>query len=450
MSVNRGTIAAIRFGYGFHPEQAAPRGPEDLILGLDQAARTPPLFPIQPHAARRDNVAEFRELRRKKADEDMLRAKRKALRQQAMREGTDQLYQRAISPHGLFERLVGFWSDHFTVGAKNALQAILLPDYEHAAIRPHMMGSFADLLVAVVRHPSMLTYLDQVGSFGPNSAVGKRTGKGLNENLAREVLELHTLGVGSDYAQTDVRGLAQLLTGYGVNRRELEFGFYPRRAEPGSQLILGRTYGGTANEQNAEDFLRDVAVHKQTAQHLARKLAIHFISDTPDEGLVRHIERAWVRSQGHLPTVYQAMLEHRSAWREFGQKVKRPQDLAISTLRAIGLSAQSARDLGPRSGRRLLVSLRNLNQPLYRPPGPQGWPEDAEAWITPQGLAARLEFASGVGQLLAKQSALDPRRFAEATLRDALRPETAFAVGAAPERWEGLALTLASPEFNRR
>ena len=280
--------------------------------------------------------------------------------------------------------------------------------------------------------------------------VGKRTGKGLNENLAREVLELHTLGVDGVYTQADVRGLAGLLTGFGVNRRKLTFGFFPRRAEPGQHQVLGRRYGGAPSATHAETFLRELAVHPDTARHMAHKLAMHFVSDKPDPGLTAHIERVWIQSQGDLITVYQALLEHPAAWRDLGQKVKRPQDLVVSTLRAIGMTKARLDELGERGGLRMTKALRNLNQPIFRPPGPHGWPEEAEAWITPQGLAGRLEFAGQVGQLLAKRSALDPRRFAESALGDALRPNTAFAVGAAAERWEGLALVLAAPEFNRR
>ncbi|MEM1299268.1 MAG: DUF1800 domain-containing protein [Pseudomonadota bacterium] len=450
MTVSRATNAAIRFGYGFHPDQSAPRGPEDLLLSLDRAAAAPLLFPVTPRAERREHVAELFRLRRAKASQDDVRAQRKKLRQMTIRDGAQSLYQRALSPHGFFERLVGFWTDHFAVGAKNAGQGVLIPDFEPTALRPHLLGSFGDLLVAVVQHPAMLSYLDQVESVGPNSRMGKRTGKGLNENLAREVLELHTMGVSAAYTQEDVRGLAGLLTGYGVDRRKLAFGFFDRRAEPGSHRILGRTYGGRPSKTHAETFLRELAEHPDTARHIARKLAVHFVADTPDPGHVAHIERTWVRNRGNLPAVYQALVEHQAAWGPFGQKVKRPQDLLISTLRAIALMPDRAREMGMRGNLRIAKALRNLNQPLYRPPGPQGWPEEAEAWITPQGLAGRLEFAGQVGQLLAKRSALDPRRFAETMLRDALRPSTAFAVGAAPDRWEGLALALASPEFNRR
>lgn len=450
MAISRGTIAAIRFGYGFHPDQPSPRGPEDLILQLDRAPRAAPLFPILPRRERQKKTAELVRLRRAKADRDAIRKKRREVRLFSMQESVDQLHQRALSPHGFYERLVSFWADHFTTGQKSAAQSVFLPDFEHAALRANIVGDFADLLITVVQHPAMLTYLDQVQSVGPNSPAGRRTGKGLNENLAREVLELHTIGVDGTYTQADVRGLAQLLTGYGINRRALSFGFFPRRSEPGKHRVLGRSYGGAPDAAHAEAFLRDVAVHPDTARHVARKLAVHFVADRPDEALVQHMTRAWIRSQGHLPAVYQALLEHPTSWRDFGAKVKRPQDLLISTFRAIGLTQTLVRSFGQRERLRVVATLRNLNQALYRPPGPQGWPEEAEAWITPQGLAGRLEFASKVGQLLAKTSSLDPRRFAETTLRDALRPSTAFAVGAAPDRWEGLALTLASPEFNRR
>lgn len=451
MAPSRATMAAIRFGYGFHPDQTPPRGPEDLLSGLDRAARTALIFPVQSMAGRQNQIAELRRRRRAKAPPEDLKQSRQAMRRQVVREGTERLFQRALSPHGFYERMAAFWADHFTVSGRNPGQALLVPGFEPIALRPHITGRFGDMLVAAVRHPAMLTYLDQVVSIGPNSVLGKRTGKGLNENLARELLELHTLGVGAGYTQGDVRGLAGLLTGYGVDRGTLGFSFHHRRAEPGPHRVLGRSYGSaTPGAADAEAFLQDVAVHADTARHMALKLARHFTADQPEPALVRHMTRAWTRSQGALPEVYGAMLEHPATWESFGQKVKQPEDLVISTLRAAGLTRAEAREMGPRGGIRIVGALRNLNQPLYRPPGPDGWPEEAEAWISPQGLAGRLEFAGQVGQRLAKRSAIDPRTFARQALRDALRPATAFAVGAAPERWEGIALALASPEFNRR
>ena len=451
MSLAKSTIATIRFGYGFHGAQTPPDGRNGLLDGLDRAARTAPIFKAPSLKDRRSRIDDMIAERKRSGKGEKFQEMRKQMRRDAMRDAAQVVLQRALSPHGFYERLAGFWADHFAISGRNAGQFFTATTFEPEAIRPHLMGHFADMLVAVVRHPVMLNYLDQVSSFGPNSRAGRKRGKGLNENLAREVLELHTLGVDGPYGQRDVRELAELLTGYGVHRGFGAFRFFPQRAEPGPETVLGQSYGGDpAQASHAEDFLQDIAVHEITARHMASKLAIHFVSDQPDAGLVDRLSAVWVQSRGHLPTVYEALLDHPAAWQGPFAKVRQPMDLVAATIRAMGLQKNDLARGGRSSGLRIVRVLRDLGQPLMRPPGPDGWPEEAEAWITPQGLAARLSYAGKVGQLIAKRSDADPRKFAEAALRDALRPETAFAVGGAPDRWEGFALVLASPEFNRR
>ena len=449
MSVSQSTMATIRFGYGFHPKQTPPAGASALLGQLRAGQKAGLILPIESREARLTRFVKLREARQAK-DDDRLREIRREMRLSAMADGANRVLHRALSPHGFYERMAAFWADHFTVARRSAPHLSMLSLFEPEAIRPHIMGRFGDMLTAVAQHPAMLIYLDQSRSRGPNSPGG-RDGRGLNENLAREILELHTLGVGADYTQRDVREFAELLTGYRNKPRSIGFMFTPQWAEPGAETVLGQTYGGDdPTADDAVELFHDLATHEATAQHLAQKLAVHFVADDPDPGLIRHLAAAWRRSGGHLPTVYEAMLDHPSAWRGFGQKVKRPQELVISTLRAVSVDRAMADRLGQKSGIRIVRTLRAMNQPLFRAPGPDGWPEEASAWITPQGLAGRLTYASQVGQLAAKSSKLDPRRFAETTLRDALRPATQFAVGGAPDRWEGIALTLASPEFNRR
>ncbi|MEM9140486.1 MAG: DUF1800 family protein, partial [Pseudomonadota bacterium] len=243
MAVSRSTIAQIRFGYGFHPGQRPPAGPEDLIASLRQARRAPLLLPVATAADRRALLDRFTAARKAK---DKVQRKKivRQMRGDAARDAAARVYQRALTPHGFFERLAAFWADHYTVAGRNPGQLYMLPTFEVDAIRPHIMGRFANMLTAVVQHPAMLIYLDQVDSFGPASRAGQRTARGLNENLAREILELHTLGAAGPYTQRDVRQLAELLTGYGVQRGYLKFRFVQNRAEPGPETILGKTYGG--------------------------------------------------------------------------------------------------------------------------------------------------------------------------------------------------------------
>lgn len=452
MTVSRSTIAQIRFGYGFHPSQTAPRGPEDVFGQLRQGHRAPLILPVTSLEDRRDLLD--RRIERRKAKDDAGREEIvQKIRQRVMADVSARVFQRALSEYGFYERMAAFWADHFSVSARKPSQLYKLPTFEIDVIRPHMMRRFEDMLIAVVQHPAMLHYLDQVESFGPGSRAGKRRGRGLNENLAREVLELHTTGVGGPYTQQDVREFAELLTGYGVQRGYLRFKFFPQRAEPGAETIMGKTYGGDpARADHAVELLRKLARHPATAEHLARKLAIHFVSDTPDADLVSHIAGVWRQSGSDLAQVTRALVEHPASWRGFGGKVKRPEELLVSTLRAMGLTKRQANIAvkSKRIARKIFWTLKGLNQPMFQAPGPDGWPEEAEAWITPQGLASRLDYAGKAGQRIAETTDQDPRRFAKEALQDALREDTAFAVGAAPDRWEGFAFALASPEFNRR
>jgi len=448
MAPSRSTIAAIRFGYGFRPGEAPPDGPDALMAQLRRGAAEAPGFAPESMEARAEALLDRRKgVKQASTDaQDMAKA---AFRRFLERDRVERLAQSVGSPHGFHERLAFFWTDHFSVASRGPAQALAAPRLEVDAIRPHLNGRFADMLKAVTRHPAMLLYLNQADSIGPNSIAGRRREKGLNENLAREILELHTLGVDGPYGQDDVRQLAELLTGFSVDRDSGVFTFRPAIAEPGAETVLGRSYGGArASEKDALAALDDLAAHPATARHIARKLAAHFTADEPDADLVRHVEGAFSRSQGHLPAVYAALIDHPAAWDSFGAKVKQPFDFLVSACRAAGVEAAAIRENRDRIGRRSMAALRMMGQPLYNPPAPNGWPEEAAAWITPQGLAARMEIASAIGRKLAGRT--DPRQFLDAALGDAAGSDTRFAVGAAAEKWEGIALALASPEFNRR
>ncbi|MEO0999474.1 MAG: DUF1800 domain-containing protein, partial [Pseudomonadota bacterium] len=319
--------------------------------------------------------------------------------------------------------------------------------FEAEAVRAHLGGSFAEMLRAAVAHPVMLEYLDQTRSFGPNSLVGRQRGRGLNENLAREVLELHTLGVDGGYTQDDVRELAEALTGFVT--REGVFQFHPGAAEPGAETVLGQSYGGgDPDPGHAFAILDDLAHHPTTARHIARKLATHFVADVPDTALVDHIAARFAATGGDLPSVHAALIEHPAAWEGFGAKIKQPWEVVVSTFRAFGIDAETLDGGRPRALRGMARALGSMGQPLRDPGGPNGWPEAAEAWITPQGLAARIDWARTSAARLGGE--MDPRRFLETALADAASVELGFAVGAAETAEEGIFLTLAAPEFHRR
>ncbi|MEM8699790.1 MAG: DUF1800 family protein, partial [Pseudomonadota bacterium] len=277
MAVSHATIAPIRFGYGRAPWGSNPRDAGDLFRQLSEGAgaqhRLGPPLP--------ERIKMLRDAgRAKRADRESAEAKRLGdLNRDQIISDIAGLLQRRAFGHGFFERLASFWADHFSVTGKSLNRVLFVPAFEVEAIRPHIMGNFADMLVAVTRHPVMLDYLDQRVSVGPNSRAGRRREQGLNENLAREILELHTMGVGSSYAQADVRELAELLTGYTYHGETGAFRFVENRAEPGAETVLGRTYGrGKPDPGEAEQALRDIAAHPETHRHLARKLAVHFTS----------------------------------------------------------------------------------------------------------------------------------------------------------------------------
>lgn len=360
------------------------------------------------------------------------------------------LLGRAVdSPHGFRERLAWFWTDHFTVAADDRRRTLFLGDMIETAIRPHVGGRFADMLRAVVRHPAMLTYLNQVRSVGPNSRVGKRRNRGLNENLAREVLELHTVGVGGSYTQVDVREFAELLT--GMTLRDGRFQFNPGLAEPGAETVLGKSYGsdnGAAVEE-VEAALEDLAVHPQTARHLARKLLVHFVGPDPDDDFVEAVAVAYLLADGALPAAYEAMLSDRRAWALPLKKAKTPLGFVVSAMRAVGVTGADLAGLNRvQFFGGLMRPLEAMGQPLLRPLGPDGWSEDPASWITPSGLAARVEWANRLVQQRGKD--LEPMAFAERALGVLLTPGLRTAVSRAETRHEGVTLVLASPAFNRR
>lgn len=446
-------LLSVRFGTGLSPTIPAPEGPDEVLArltGPDAAARAVPQPGWEPKVAEVLELVRLRKAARDDAGEEAQEAVRTATRASAEgfhRDLGRTLERAATTADGFRERLWWFWADHFAVADGSGLLRRTTVGYHEDALRPRMAGPFGDLLVAATTHPAMLTYLDQSRSVGPNSKVGRRGG-GLNENLAREVLELHSLGVRGGYDQTDVRSLAELLTGLSVDRTGLTV-FRENRAEPGAEVILGQSYGGDpARRSDIEAALQDIAVHPDTARHLSGKLARHFVADDPPGDLIDAMVAAWRRTDGHLREVYRAMLEHPAARDPELRKVRRPLDLLAAGMRALGLGA----GLGEAGIRRIRMAatapLARMGQDWQRPPGPQGWPEAAEAWITPQGLAARIEWAMATARDLTDPP--DPRAFVEGALGPLARDATRFAAGAAETRADGVALVLAGPEFQRR
>jgi uncharacterized protein (DUF1800 family) len=344
----------------------------------------------------------------------------------------------------LHERLVAFWSNHFTVSIQRGEIAGLCGPFEREAIRPHVLGRFADMLAAVMRHPAMLVYLDNARSVGPNSLAARRGRKlGLNENLGRELLELHTLGVKGGYTQHDVEQMARMLTGWTIVPPQRpgggEFRFEPRIHEPGPKTLLGVAYR-EAGMAEAEAALAALARHPATARHLAEKLARHFIADEPPHAAVARIAAVYRESDGDLRAVTRAVIESPEAWRDPLAKVKSPQDLVVSVARASGFT--------PQNPNMLVQSLRLLGQPPFAAPSPAGWPDRASDWLGPDALMRRIEWSRAVAQRLGPGAAAE--RIAEATIAPVAKPGTIETIASAKAPAEKLALLFASREFQGR
>ena len=302
---------------------------------------------------------------------------------------------------GFVERLVWFWSNHFCV---NADATVMAGAYEREAIRPYALGRFADMLQAAESHPAMLVYLNNALSIGPGSVAGINRDKGLNENLAREIFELHTLGVRTDYSQADVTNFAKILTGWTLRQTASdpdhgdEFMFLGRAHEPGPQTVIGREYPDSGVKQG-QAVLTDLARHPATARHVATKLARHFVADEPPAALVDRLERRFLDTDGDLKELARTLAAAPEAWAPQQAKIKRPAEWVVAALRATGQNG----DIG-----RIIGGLNLLGEPLWRPPAPKGFPDGNAAWL--DGLSQRLDVANAFAQRVGDQ--LDPHAVA--------------------------------------
>jgi uncharacterized protein (DUF1800 family) len=436
-------IAASRFGLGPRPGDldriaADPQG--WLAAQLADPTRMPAALAGDGPAG--DQLARLRPLllNRKARPEEF----RQLVRAVYLAEASARTTAAIAADNPFVERLVAFWSNHFTVSSAKPIVAGLTGAFEREAIRPHLGGSFGDMLRAVATHPAMLIYLDNARSIGPDSPAGQRLGKGLNENYARELLELHTLGVGGGYAQADVQALARILTGWSVARGDRlgsepgRFVFAPRLHEPGPKTLLGRRYdqGGQAEGGAA---LAALAQAPATARHLATKLVRHFVADEPPAGAIDRLAAVYQQSGGDLPSLHRALIALPEAWATPLTKVKSTQDFVVSVLRATG---------GTLAGAALVGALRELGQVPFAAPSPAGWPDTAKDWIAPEALMRRLEWGARLARRL--DPTLSPQALAEATIGPVAAPDTLRLIARAPDRQDGIALLLASAEFQRR
>jgi uncharacterized protein (DUF1800 family) len=441
------SIAFNRFGLGARPDELVHTDSQAwLISQLLAYDPLPAAWKQQPRTAAL--VGTWNDMQRsvRLAPE----GQRSGIREKYLRDGS-LIYQAAVgartasaleSTTPFVERLVHFWSNHFAVSVDKLLIVGLAGSFEADAIRPNVLGRFEDLLLAAVRHPAMLLYLDQAQSAGPNSGMASR-GRGLNENLAREILELHTLGVRTGYTQEDVKEFARALTGWTlpgeIASADNTFRFVPSLHEPGSRVLLGKTYSDTGEGQ-ARAMIHDLAKAPATALHIARKLAQHFVADEPPQGLVLRLADVFTNSGGDLKEIYKSLIASPEVWQAKAKKFKSPWDWTISSMRAMG-----RRNVIPSQ---ITALLTQLGQPVWRPGSPAGFNDTSANWAAPDALMRRVEIA----QRLAQESneSVDARILAPKVLPEVLTEATSNAIARAESRGTAIALLLISPEFLRR
>ena len=330
-------------------------------------------------------------------------------------EALARLQRAVLADCGFTERLVVFWSNHFCISAnKGELARMWAGSFEREAIRPHVFGRFADMLKAVEQHPAMLFFLDNQQSLGPDSRAGQNRKRGLNENLAREIMELHTLGGGGGYTQEDVTSLARIITGWTFAGRQGQLGapgsfaFNANAHQPGPQQLLGKTYEDNGVGQG-EAALADIARHPSTAKFVATKFAKHFVADDQPPALIGHLQETFTRTDGNLKALALALVDSDDAWKAPLTKMRSPYEFMIATGR---LLARVPEDPGL-----YLNGLNVLGQPLWTPAGPNGFPDTNAAWAAPEGMKLRLDMSSQVASRIGNN--IDPRDLLELAVADA-------------------------------
>ena len=464
-------IAANRLGLGARPGdlQALAADPRGALRA--QIAGAAPLLAAGQLQDSATVLARTAELRRERVEEKRaagsadpgeaavaVAAKLGALyRPIYLDECTARLRFAITSDRSFVERLVHFWSNHFAVSIDKRIVAGVAGALEREAIRPHVLGSFRDMLLAVEQHPAMLLYLDNYQSAGPGSdaarvvlrraAGGGGRKLGINENLAREILELHTLGADGGYTQSDVTEFAKVITGWSIGggKGRLRGGetgrFYFREAlhEPGAKQVLGKRYTQDGAAQGVA-VLRDLARAPATARHIASKLARHFIADEPPASACDRLAHAFSNSDGDLQTLYRTLIDSPELWSQATAKFKTPSDYIYSSYRALGTHVEV--------GRPALQIFELLGQRTFSPGSPAGWPDRSADWDGPSSILKRVEWADQLGQRFGNQ--VNAALLAPKLLGSALSAATRTAIARAESAAQALTLLLAAPEFMRR
>ncbi len=441
-------IAAHRFGLG-------PRPGELERIETDPAqwlrAQLAGGAPVAPAFISSEQVLQRQVAQRQQRQADNQQAIQELQRENQMnyrQDATARFVHAVQTDRPFIERLVHFWANHFAISTDKVTTVPLGGSFEAEAIRPHVLGRFSDLLLASTRHPAMLLYLDNAQSIGPSSRAAERNQRGLNENLAREILELHTLGVNGGYDQEDVTSLAKVITGWSLasgpvverfGRTRGAFAYIDQWHEPGNHRVLGKSYRQNGEEQGIA-VLQDLALHPSTARHIATKLARHFIADEPPTAAVDKLSQVFLDSGGDLPSLYRALIAEPLTWETSASKYRTPHEWLVAIHRATGLQRQQANPM--------LVALNTLNHPTWRPGSPAGWPDIASQWDSPDALGKRIEWADAFAQRAAGVLAAD--QLSARLFGEDVDSQLAQAVRRAESNAQGLVLTLVSPSLLRR
>ncbi|HXS26953.1 MAG TPA: DUF1800 domain-containing protein [Steroidobacteraceae bacterium] len=461
-------IATNRYGLGARPGDLAHVAADPRGWLLEQLAGGPPQLDAPGLRGSADILADALAIRRERRDlKRAARTSDAAAAQLAAAEKVVQLYRpiylteatvrlrAAVETERPFiERLVHFWSNHFAVSIDKLAVLGLAGAFEREAIRPHVLGTFTELTLAVEQHPAMLIYLDNQMSAGPDSPIVRRAERrqtgvlpGINENLAREIMELHTLGVDGGYTQADVTTFAKVISGWSIggapgrlfDGAPGRFKFRPALHEPGPQTILGERYDQPGIDQGIA-VLTALTRHPATARHIAGKLVRHFAADDPPATAVERIAQVFLESNGDLRALYRALIESPEPWAQPLAKFKTPSDYVISTYRGL--------ELPVREGKGALASFEVLGQRTYSPGSPAGWPDRASDWDGASAVLQRVEWSDTLGERLG--SRYDARALAPQLLGDTLSARTRAAIEHAASASQALTLLLAAPEFVRR
>jgi len=454
MMTNDAVLALQRFGLGAKPGQLRSLS-SNLPARLKSSLRTEEaLLPASNLPSTRDNLHALDRFRaeRKQADAASMDSGNGDNGMDRVRSPRDLIYLAEIEARlirmreveiGIVERLTSFWANHFAVSARKGRIQVMVGSFEREAIRPHVKSRFVDMLKAAMSHPAMLSYLDNNRSVGPASPRGQNKSLGLNENLARELLELHTLGVNGGYKQNDVTETAKILTGWSFHGTKAKqdaftFAYMPRMHEPGPKTVLGMSYGDGGKEE-AHSLFDDLAVHPATARHLATKLARHFVADDPSDALISALEKAFLESEGDLLPVYDVLLDHPASWEEATVKLRSPQEWMAAASRCFDADFPA---------HFVSRSLATMGHRFWSPASPKGFGDRREDWLSGSMIKARVNTAARIADRFSPST--EPLVLAEQTFGEKLSEETVIAMRQAATRKQAFEIMLLAPEMMRR